>query len=72
MGFPTKMIILGSFGGTTILGNTHIYIYFFFFLLLVIPTCLSDADAIDISGGHLGGVPLDQPRPWRAMLQWKM
>ena len=34
----------------------------FTFLLLVFSSVLH-ADAIDISGGHLGGVPLDQPRP---------
>ena len=28
MGFPTKMIILGCFGGTTISGNIHIFTFF--------------------------------------------
>jgi len=36
MGFPTKMVILGCFGGTTILGNTRVVsmlenLQFFFF-----------------------------------------
>ena len=32
MGFPTKNDHFGVFRGTTILGNTHIYIYLFIYI----------------------------------------